>query len=282
MKILLITNVYIKKNENQKSSNFVLDQMEAICKYFTDVSFDIFVIKGRDNKLDYLTSIPKILQMINHHNYDLIHIHYGLSGLFTLLSPKIRIPILITLHGGDILKEQGHYFQVVLTKQIVKKCSAVIILNPPMRKSIGMLNRNNYLIPCSVNIDYFKPSPIPKYTKSDSVFKIIFPSNKKRKEKNFPLFDKTLSILNTKYHLNCIYNELKNLSTEEVLNLYQNSDLLLLTSISEGSPGVVQEALACNLAVVSTDVGDVKKNLENVKNSAVSNCMDPEELARLC
>jgi glycosyltransferase involved in cell wall biosynthesis len=48
------------------------------------------------------------------------------------------------------------------------------------------------------------------------------------------------------------------------------SDVLLLTSIHEGSVNVVKEAMACNLPVVSVDVGDVRERLEGVRNCAVT------------
>jgi len=43
------------------------------------------------------------------------------------------------------------------------------------------------------------------------------------------------------------------------LNFYYNAcDLFLLTSVYEGSPQSIKEAIACNCPIVSTDVGDVK------------------------
>ena len=40
------------------------------------------------------------------------------------------------------------------------------------------------------------------------------------------------------------------------------SDVLLLTSLLEGSPTIVKEALACNVPIVSTPAGDVPNGSE--------------------
>jgi hypothetical protein len=50
------------------------------------------------------------------------------------------------------------------------------------------------------------------------------------------------------------------------------SDVLLLTSLHEGSPNVVKEALACNLPVVSVPVGDIPERIGRVPGCVV--CKD--------
>jgi hypothetical protein len=60
--------------------------------------------------------------------------------------------------------------------------------------------------------------------------------------------------------------------------LLNAADCLLVTSDAEGSPSVVQEAIATNLPVVSVDVGDVAERVRGVSHTHVVD-REPQALA---
>lgn len=281
MEVLLVTNMY-PNTDSPVYGVFVEEQEKAICKEYPNVHYTTVFINGKHNRFEYIKSIFKIRRLIKKNDYDLIHIHYGLSGLFLLLGklPK-KIPVIITLHGGDIQADQGKTIQVWFTKRILRKSNIAITLNTKMDEIAKKYIHKTEIIPCSVNTDIFYPPEIPQKTISKEKQLIIFPSDKKRFIKNYPLFEQTISILKKKYNLQCNTSEIKNMSRTKVAELYRKANLMILTSISEGSPQVIKEAMACNLPIVSTNVGDVSFLLENVSNSVVSQNMDANELAYL-
>lgn len=255
---------------------FVKEQIDAI-EHIQNIEKFVYVIDGKKGFGEYVKSIYKIRYIIRKGIFDLIHIHYGLSGLFLLLG-RVRVPVLMTLHGGDIQAEQGKTVQVALTKRILKKCDFAITLNDRMNEIAKAFIHHTEIIPCSVNTNLFKE--FDQKEKSESV-RILFPSARSRFVKDFPLFEKTCELLRQQYNLDVKEYYLENLSRNQVAELFNRMDVLLMTSISEGSPQVVKEAMACNLPVVSTNVGDVSVLLDGVKKSYVAKSREPKELADL-
>src|SRR5262245_15872230 len=55
---------------------------------------------------------------------------------------------------------------------------------------------------------------------------------------------------------------ISNVSSSDVRLMMNAADCLLVTSLHEGSPNIVKEAMACNLPVVSVPCGDVVERLQ--------------------
>jgi glycosyltransferase involved in cell wall biosynthesis len=65
-----------------------------------------------------------------------------------------------------------------------------------------------------------------------------------------------------------------------MMTIYLNAaDALIVTSLKEGSPNIVKEAMACNLPVVTVKCGDVSQRLKHVYPSRVVNSYDPRPIA---
>jgi glycosyltransferase involved in cell wall biosynthesis len=60
-------------------------------------------------------------------------------------------------------------------------------------------------------------------------------------------------------------HELRAVPHTDIPTWMNASDVFLFTSAQEGSPNTVKESLACNLPVVSVDVGDVKERISRVE-----------------
>ncbi|MES9970982.1 MAG: glycosyltransferase family 4 protein [Candidatus Thiodiazotropha sp.] len=69
------------------------------------------------------------------------------------------------------------------------------------------------------------------------------------------------------------------MSQEDVSKYLRASDLLLLTSVYEGMPRCVVEALGCGLPVVSTRAGEVSLLIKQGENGYIVDDRDPEEFS---
>lgn len=257
---------------------FVKEQMEDIVRA-TSCKADLFFINAREQgKLEYLKSIFSLPRKIRKGGYDLIHIHYGFSGLFLLLFRPFA-KVLLTLHGADILIKQEKKLQVAVTKKILPKVDQVFTLSKEMEGIVGAITDRFETLPCGVNTDLFRIKDLANEPKDEWL--ILFPGAPEVEVKNFPLFEQTLALLKEKLSKPVRFAFVKNLTREGVSDLMNKADCLLMTSISEGSPQVVKESLACGLPVVSVPVGDVKEMVSGIPNSFVSQTREANELCEL-
>ncbi|KGJ90199.1 glycosyltransferase [Thalassotalea sp. ND16A] len=264
MKVLVVTNMYPDINpECSYEGIFVKEQVDCLNK-LSNIQCDSFIIKGFESKLNYLFDAFKIFFKVSFNHFDVIHVHYGLSGLFVLLNPfKSWKNVVLTLHGGDILSKQGKYIQNFITKAIVKRVGNVITLNDEMNGIVSKINHNFTMLPCGVDDELFNSC----YSANRKNI-IIFPGSMNRQVKNFPLFNEIFQEYK-KIDSEVEFTELDGLSRDEIAVKLSQSKLLLMTSISEGSPQIIKEALSSDLAIISTDVGDVKSVVGNTLGTRI-------------
>ncbi|ERM81020.1 hypothetical protein P872_11500 [Rhodonellum psychrophilum GCM71 = DSM 17998] len=274
-KILYVTNMFPTIG-HPFFGIFIKEQIDSLKKYFLFSEQTYFINGLHKSKFEYLKSVFYVPYIIMKSKPDIIHIHYGISGLF-LLFFKTNVPVYLTLHGCDFLEHGNNRWQVWISKMVAKKANQIFVQNSEMKRLGLTINPNVEILTCGVDTDFFNPE-ICELIKFDSKV-IIFPSDPTRSEKNFPLFQKVIEKLDNieKVIILCI----DKMNRHEIRNLLSSADCLLMTSISEGSPQVIKEALSCGLPVVSVPVGNVDEMIEGVPNCFVSSGFEVDELYSL-
>jgi len=219
----------------------------------------------------YLISwIPLIIKIISV-KPDIVHAHYGLSGFVAVLQPFK--PVVLTVHGGDINEPRN----ARITRIACCIARHVIIVNEDMREKIRKKTRIS-LLPCAANTRLF--SPLDRIEARHELGMdteepiVLFASGFDKKVKNVKLANQAISLSG----LHPRFIEAYNWPRDKMPFLINAADLLLTTSYYEGSPQIVKEAMACNIPVVSTDVGDIKKNFGNIEGCFITG-FDPTEIA---
>lgn len=244
--IIFMNLLIVCSGNKNKINSFISEQAEAVSNL--DVRVYYFLIKGK-GITGYLKNRRELIKYVRANNIDIIHAHYGLSGLLAVL--QRNVPVIVTFHGSDINQRKTRYLS--------RLASLLSSHNIFVEKSFAdkLKSRGKYtLLPCGVDLDNFRPlekTEARKFLSWNEHEKIVlFSSAFRNSIKNYPLAKAAVRKVP-----NARLVELHGYSRSEVNVLMNAADVLLLTSLSEGSPQVVKEALACNLPIVSVPVGDV-------------------------
>ena len=266
MRVLFICRQKTKTNV----SPFVKAQADALEK--EGIKVDFFLIKN-NGVFGYLKSIRELIHCTENIEYDVYHAHYSFSGYVASLAKKK--PLVVSLLGTDVIKSS-------LSRSILKIVSSICDWSQIIVKSDQMKNllkiKKVQVVPNGVSFDTFHPI---NQKKARSILNwnfeekiILFNGHKSNPIKNYALAEKAINLC--KKNIKIV--EMKNLDQEK-LNLYYNAcDVFLSTSLWEGSPNTIKEAMACNANIISTNVGDVNYLFGKEKYNRICT-FDPLEIS---
>lgn len=288
MKKILI--VAAKKGEG--FAPFVREQRDALLHAGVDVVDCAHTAHGIVN---YMKWVPKLRKAINKETKpNVVHAHFGLTGLMAgLAAIGTGVPVVVTYHGCDINDRKLLPFSRMAMRLAAWN---IFVSKRQMINAYGSEERaakakKACIMPCGINISQFDEKNVDgawfeaKFGMGD---KVLFAGSFESYVKNPELAKRAIEELRLKQSFessrdkkneDIVLLELKGYTREEVVTLMYKCKALLLTSIREGSPQVVKEALACGCPIVSVDVGDVAERVNGLEGCYVVKSRDPKDIA---
>ncbi len=283
MRVLMVTSEWPVPGQNL-TAHFIKRQADFIREAGADV--EVFPFKGAKNPLNYLKAWWQLHRKLRQEKYDLIHAQFGQSGLLAL--PK-RLPMVVTFRGSDLLgtvsDRTGRHLRAsvihqYLSRLVARQADTVIVVSEHMKAQLPS-SIKAHVIPSGIDFNFFRP-----IDKKAARQRLGLPLDEK-----LVLFVGRPSQARKRCYLAKQAIELLNKSTQAKLvvawrvphtdiPLYMSAcDALVFTSMQEGSPNVVKEALACNLPIVSVTVGDVAMRLRGIAGCELCDDERPETIA---
>jgi teichuronic acid biosynthesis glycosyltransferase TuaC len=262
MKVLVFTHMYPSR-EHPESGIFVQQQVASLEREGVEV--DVLHVDVKRSKWMYAWSFVPLQRRVLAHRYDLVHAHYVFAGV--VARSQVRFPVVVTHHGDEAF----FGWQAPLCRLLSRLVDRTIVVTEQIKESIGV--GSSIVIPCGVDLELFKPTNarrarellgLPLQRKL-----VLFAGDYTKQLKRFDIIEASVALLKANgfdVDLVVAYEE-----PYERIPIYMNAcDALVLASEREGSPQVVKEALACNLPVVSVDVGDVSELLAGIEGCYVT------------
>ena len=249
LRVLIVANMY-PSPARPSYGVFVADQVAAL-RATGEVDVEVFHWDARRRPWRYALAALELA--LTRPQADVVHAHYGLSGVVALAAPR-RIPLVLTVHGRDC----HHPVVRRLTSLVARRAAAVVAVSDELAARCPFTV--SAVISPGVDLARFRPLPRAEArarlgldAAADRRL-IVFPADPRRPEKRFAdartLVDR-LTAAGPGIELRAVFGR-----PRAEMPLWLNAaDAVVITSEREGYGLACVEALACDVPVLSTPVG---------------------------
>jgi len=270
LRVLMLTCAWPPPDRPGYTTTFIRRQVEFL--QAAGVEVDVFHFTSAMRPANYLRAWMGARRRTARDRYDIVHAQFGQSGLVAL--PK-RLPLGRNLRitpAGKVLQQ--------LSRMVARAADACIVVSEHMKAFLPR-SVSAHVIPSGLDLDQFRPIPREEARARLGLpldkRLVLFVGNPAVERKRYPLACEAVDIL--KRSLPADLMVAWSVRHREVPVWMNACDVLVFTSMQEGSPNAVKEALACDLPVVSVPVGDVAQRIGGVAGCELCPDDKPESIA---
>jgi teichuronic acid biosynthesis glycosyltransferase TuaC len=288
MRVLAVTNLYVTPKVPWLGT-YVEQQITGLRQIGLDVDV-MFLDRAQKGVGVYFLLAPRLRTRIAKFKPDLIHVMYGGIMANIVTSSAAGIPTIVTFHGSDLLGEHlsGWMREAIAgvgvrcSKSAAQRASGIITVSQVLADALPKnVNRAKIrVIPCGIDLRRF--TPLDQHDCRERLrwapdrFHVLFSGSSDPVKRPW-LAQAAIKELH-RIGIEAELHYLRGVANDEVPLWLNASHVVLLTSLHEGSPTIVKEALACNVPVVSVDVGDVKERISGIDGCYLAS-PDPGDLS---
>lgn len=258
LRVLLITNLGPLPTHPERGA--------LVRRQFAEVSPRLhpssrIVVVGKSGSGGLFASKRAVRAALSEVQPDVIHIYYGLSGVAL---PKVKLPIVLSLCGSDILRwsrrrDLRGLFERKVSIMTARRSAVVIVQSGIMLAALPTdIWPRTQVEPTGVASNFHPRSrsacrallgwPLDVKT-------VLFPADPCRSEKRFDLARGAVARAERMLGDAISLRTLGAVPPDDVPLHMSAADCVLITSEWEAGPVVLQEALACHTPVISVPVG---------------------------